>query len=66
MAKALEQVEKEKTCGKGAGEILEKLWNLGLLECISSILEQKLECLNGTQTSLNSGFYSVTAYEYSF
>ena len=25
-------------------------------ECISSILEQKLECLNRTQTSLNFGF----------
>ena len=33
--------------------VSEKFWNLGLLECIFSILEQKLECLNRTQTSLN-------------
>ena len=31
--------------------LLEKFWNLGLLECISSIPEQKLECFNGRQTS---------------
>ena len=30
--------------------------NLGLLQCISSILEQKLECLDRKQTSLNFGF----------
>ena len=34
-------------------EFLEKFWNLGLLECISSILEPKLEYLNRTLTSLN-------------
>ena len=34
-----------------------KYWNLGHLECIFSILEQKLECLNRTQTSLNFGFF---------
>ena len=36
-----------------------------LLECISSILEQKLDCLNRTQTSLKLAFFSVTAHEYS-
>ena len=35
----------------------EKFWNLDLLEYISSILEQKLEFLNRTQTSLNFGFF---------
>ena len=30
--------------------------NLGLLPCISSILKQKLEFLNRTQTSLNLAF----------
>ena len=62
-------MEREKTRGKGATcecEFLKKFSNLGLFECISSILEQKLECLNRTLTSLNSGFYSVTAHEYSF
>ena len=34
----------------------QKCLNLGLLECISGTLEQKLECLNRTQTSLNFGF----------
>ena len=36
-------------------QVLEKLWNLGLLEilCFYSILEQKFEFLNRTQTSLN-------------
>ena len=37
-------------------------WNLGLLQCISSILEQKLECLDRKKTLLN--FYSVTAHQY--
>ena len=35
----------------------ENLRNPGLLEYISSILEQKLEFLNRTQTSLNFGFF---------
>ena len=35
----------------------ENFWNLDLLEYISSILEQKLEFLNRTQTSLNFGFF---------
>ena len=36
----------------------EKLCNLDLLKCIPSILEQKLECLNRTQISLNlKGFF---------
>ena len=35
----------------------ENFQNLGLLEYISSILEQKLEFLNRTQTSLNFGFF---------
>ena len=36
----------------------ESFCNLGLLDCISRILEQKLECLNRTQTSLNNfGFF---------
>ena len=35
----------------------ENLWNLGVLEYISRILEQKLELLNRTQTSLNFGFF---------
>ena len=35
----------------------EKFINLGLSECISSFLEQKLECLNRTQEkSLNFDF----------
>ena len=38
---------------------LEKCSDLGLLECISSILKQKLECLNRTQTSLIFGFWGV-------
>ena len=33
------------------------------LECISSILEQKLECLNRTQTSLNFGSFGVISKE---
>ena len=38
-------------------------------ECISSILEQKLECLNRTQTSLNFGFiiqwqHTITLFFY--
>ena len=36
---------------------LENFWNLDLLEYIFSILEQKLEFLNRTQTSLNFGFF---------
>ena len=32
----------------------ETFCNLGLLDCISRILEQKLECLNRPQTSLNN------------
>ena len=40
--------------------VLEKFWNLGLLECISSILEQKLECLNRT---LNLGFLGIISKE---
>ena len=36
--------------------LLEKFLNLGLLECISSFLKQKLECLNRTQKSLNFDF----------
>ena len=36
---------------------LENFWNLGLLQYISSILEQELEFLNRTQTSLNFGFF---------
>ena len=35
----------------------ENFQNLGLLEYISSILEQKLEFSNSTQTSLNFGFF---------
>ena len=34
--------------------------NLGLSECMSSILEQKAECLNRTQT-LHSGFFTQEA-----
>ena len=36
----------------------ESYWGLGLglLKCIFSILKQKLECLNRTQTLLNFGF----------
>ena len=63
MAKALEKVEKEKTCGEGATwhQFLKKFRGGGTLE-------QKLECLSRTQTSLNVVFfffYSVTAHEYS-
>ena len=36
---------------------LENFWNLGLSQYISSILEQELEFLNRTQTSLNFGFF---------
>ena len=36
---------------------LVKFWNLGFLECISSILQQKWEFLNRTQTSLSFGFF---------
>ena len=39
------------------GSSLEKFWNLGFLKCISSILEQKFDCLNRTQASLNFGFF---------
>ena len=35
----------------------QKFWNQGLLKWISSILEQKLECLKRTQTSLNFSFF---------
>ena len=36
----------------------ETFCNLGLLDCISRTVEQKLECLNRTQTSLNNfGFF---------
>ena len=35
---------------------LETFWYLGLLECISSILDQNLEYLKRTQTSLTFGF----------
>ena len=65
MAKTLKKVEMEKayTCFQGSPGAyppptpLENLWDLGLLEYISSILEQKLEFLNRTQTSLNFGFF---------
>ena len=33
------------------------------LKCISRILQQKLECLNRTQTSLNFGFFGVISKE---
>ena len=33
-------------------KFVEKGYNLGLLECISSILEQKLKCLNRTQITI--------------
>ena len=39
---------------------LENLWNLGILEYISSILDQKLEFLNRTQTSLNFDFFFLS------
>ena len=60
----MEYAEKEKTRKRCKSELhagpaaspLEKFENLSLLECISSILEQKLECVNRTQTSLNFGF----------
>ena len=42
----LGSAESESYCGLG----------LGLLKCIFSILKQKLECLNRTQTLLNFGF----------
>lgn len=38
------------------GGLLEKVLNMGLLECISSFLKQKLDCLNRKQKSLNFGF----------
>ena len=42
----------------------EKFINLGLSECISSFLKQKLECLNRTQKkSLNFDFWRVTSKE---
>ena len=34
-----------------------KIGNLVFLECISNILEQKLEFLNRTRTSLNLSFF---------
>ena len=37
---------------------LETFCNLGLLDCISRILEQKLECFYRTQTSLNNFGFS--------
>ena len=40
-----------------AHSLPENFWNLDLLEYISSILEQNLELLNRTQTSLNFGFF---------
>ena len=43
---------------------LENVWNLGILECISSIQEQILECLNGTQTSFK-GHVRVSAHAHS-
>ena len=65
MAKALKKVEMEKacTCFQGSPRAyppppsLENFFNLGLLDYISSILEQKIEFLNRTQTSLNFGFF---------
>ena len=47
---------RKQTCGKGVTCKCEFLEKFGCIECISSILEQKLECLNRTQTSLNFGF----------
>ena len=47
---------KRKLLGGPGACPLEKFWDLGLLVCISSILERKLECLNRTQTSLIFGF----------
>ena len=41
---------------------LETFCNLGLLDCISRILEQKLECLNRTQTSLNNFGFSESFF----
>ena len=35
----------------------ENVWNLDLLEYISSVLDQKLEFLYGTQKSSNFGFF---------
>ena len=52
-------MEKETTCATGGTcsvtrRVLEKFWNLGLLQCISTIQEQKLGCLNRT---LNFAFF---------
>ena len=52
----------------GEGQNLRQRCNLQvrvyrkLLECISSILEQKLDCLNRTQTSLKFGFFFQWQY----
>ena len=56
MAKALEPGRDRKKEGS-RGMSVGKNGNLVFLECISNILEQKLEFLNRTRTSLNLSFF---------
>ena len=56
VAKALEPGRDRKKEGS-RGMSVGKNGNLVFLECISNILEQKLEFLNRTQTSLNLSFF---------